>query len=355
MTQRLLDVLRDNGLLSAHLQTRDPRPVSSIGRFDLTNLRLGIEHSGRLVALLIRNPRAGVYIPISQGRWGFLRDAVFLVIARLAHRDRIVHLHGGYFAIFRSEAGPLIRLAMRAGLASVEQAWVLTDGLRGMFDGVVPADRVQVLENAVDDPFPDGVGSAPASTGPLRVLYLSNLLPEKGWADLLEALERVSASGRPPELQIRLVGERSPDVEREIEKRADRLSRRGISVEAPGPRTGAEKSDEYRRADLFVYPTRYRYEGQPLVLLEAMAAGLPIVTTTLGGIPDTVEEGRSALLVSPGDVEQLVRVLDRVLGDPDLRARLGGAARERYLARYTPSRFSEALIRHASPSGTGAA
>jgi glycosyltransferase involved in cell wall biosynthesis len=345
MTERLIHSLRDRDLLAAHLETHDPRPVSSIGRLDPTNLWLGLKHAIGLVAVLARQRGATVYVPISQNRWGFLRDAVFLVTARLAGRPRIVHLHGAYFATFRAASGPPIRAAMRAGLGGAEQAWVLTEGLRGIFGDLVPEERVGVLANAVDDPATPGeeLPAKAPSTDPLRILYLSNLVPDKGCLELIEALERAADSGGLPNLQVRLIGEATVGVRRRIEERARRLSRRGITIEVPGPRAGAEKDAEYGRADLFVYPTRYRYEGQPLVVLEAMAAGLPIITSSLAGIPETVEDERSALLVPPGDAGRLAEALSRAIVDPELRRRLGRAARERYLAHYTPQRFDDQL------------
>jgi glycosyltransferase involved in cell wall biosynthesis len=347
MTALLIDSLRDRGLLAGHLETRDPRPVSAMGRLDLTNLWLGLKHAMGLVVLFARQPRAAVYVPISQNRWGFLRDAVFLIAARLAGRPRIVHLHGAYFATFRADSGPLVRGAIRAALGGVDQAWVLTDGLRGVFEDLVPQDRVGVLENAADDPATAGQEPPVRAPSPesLRILYLSNLVPDKGCFELMEALERASDSDALPNLHVRLVGEVTTEVLRRIEERARGLAPRGITVEVSGPRTGAAKHAEYGRADLFVYPTRYRYEGQPLVLLEAMGAGLPIITTSVAGIPETVEDERSALVVPPGDVECLAEGLRRAISDPELRERLGRAARRRYLARYTPQRFDEQIAR----------
>lgn len=91
-------------------------------------------------------------------------------------------------------------------------------------------------------------------------------------------------------------------------------------MELVGTRTGAAKAREFAWADVFAFPTRYRNEGQPLVVLEALAAGLPIVTTRHRGIPETVRGGREALLVEPGDVEGLALALVRMAADPDLRA-----------------------------------
>jgi glycosyltransferase involved in cell wall biosynthesis len=342
MTQRLVDSLREMGRLAAHLDTRDPRPWTSIGRLDPTNLWLGLRHWVQLVALCLRHRRATVYVPVSQGRWGFLRDAVFLITARLFRRPRIVHLHGGYFSAFRAESGPMVRLAMRFALGGVEQAWVLTDGLRRSFGKLVPENRVRVVENCVEDPGPTEFATTPrggSRAGPLRILYLSNLVPEKGSLDLIEALRRGRSPLETP-VVVRFVGGAPPEVAEELRRRAEQVARSGVEVELPGARTGEAKLDEYRCADVFAYPTRYPYEGQPLVILEAMASGLPIVTSAQGGIAETVEDGRSAVVVRPGDVDALATAIARLVGDANLRAELGAEARKAYLARYTPERFA---------------
>ena len=83
----------------------------------------------------------------------------------------------------------------------------------------------------------------------------------------------------------------------------------------------------YDRAAVVVLPS-YR-EGLPLCVLEAMAHGRPVVATAVGGIPQLVEDGRTGLLVEPGDAEALRSALERLLSDPELRRRMGRAARAR--------------------------
>src|SRR5215208_1983736 len=95
MTERLVRALGERGLLAAHLDTRGGRLPSALGGFHPRNLLLGLSHGVRLAILIARHPDAAVYVPISQSRWGFLRDAVLLAVAGLTRRARIVHLHGG--------------------------------------------------------------------------------------------------------------------------------------------------------------------------------------------------------------------------------------------------------------------
>jgi glycosyltransferase involved in cell wall biosynthesis len=110
----------------------------------------------------------------------------------------------------------------------------------------------------------------------------------------------------------------------------------------PGVLSGNRKRDALHSADVFVFPPRGT-EGQPLVLLEAMSAGLPIVSTSHPGIADTVRTGVDGLLVDPGDVDGLAATLLGLIGDEGLRTQLGAAARQRYEDRYRIGRLRDDL------------
>jgi len=100
---------------------------------------------------------------------------------------------------------------------------------------------------------------------------------------------------------------------------------------------------ELTNADVFVYPTRW--DAQPLVLLEAMAAGLAIITTRVGGIPETLRDGAEAVLIDAGDREALATAIGDLLHDPIRRHSLGVAARRRYEADFTGDRFRADVAR----------
>jgi glycosyltransferase involved in cell wall biosynthesis len=341
MTRHLLRSLTELDACAGHLDTRDPRPVTTLGRLDVRNLVLGLSQAWRLNRLLAHRPdAAGVYISISQARWGFLRDAILVGIVRLRRRRVYVHLHGGLLASFYRQASPPMRWVIRAVLRQAYQGWVLTPSLRSQFDGLVPADRVHCISNVVDDPLarrlPQLPADAPAAPGQ-RILYLSNLLPGKGCFDLLAALRVLG--GASSGWEVRLVGFAGPEVERCVRREIAALPSDAARVTMVGGLTGDAKYEQYRWADVFVLPTRYPPEGQPLVLLEAMGAGLAVVSTRWAGIPDTLEDKREGLLVEPGDEHALAAALTGLAREPDLRKALGVAARARYEACYRPERL----------------
>lgn len=374
MTAHVLDAIRAIGLLAAHLDTRDPRPVVTTGRLDARNLWLGIAHAGKLVAILLRQNGAAVYLPLSQGTWGFLRDAVLIWIAVLFRRRVIVHLHGGSFGCFARSQGPVMRAVIRHTVGHVDQAWVLTSVHRAMFDGLLPPSRVKVLANTSQD-FGQGLGDIGRKSRiepTRRFLYLSNLLAEKGLFDLLEALEllgeRVGGS------EFRFAGEAQAHVLKEFRARAAGLATQGVAVRWEGVLTDADKAAAHRWAQVFILPSRYP-EGQPVSVIEAMSAGSAVIGTDRGrplatataiaapmlcddpsGIPCTVRNGKEGLIVSPGTPSALAEAIMRLIDEPALRQRLGDAARRRYLERYRPEAFHMAvakLLRGWSPNARG--
>jgi glycosyltransferase involved in cell wall biosynthesis len=96
-------------------------------------------------------------------------------------------------------------------------------------------------------------------------------------------------------------------------------------------------------ADIFVMPSRT--EALPMALIEAMGAGLPVVASGVGGIPEVVEHGREGWLVEPDDPRALASALDSLIGDGALRCRFGEAGRRRVLEQFTAHRMAEDYVR----------
>jgi glycosyltransferase involved in cell wall biosynthesis len=333
-TRQLLDSALAERFRLVHLDTTDDRGMANIGRFDAGNVRLACAHLLRFWRLLRREDPDLVYVPLAQNRLGFLRDALFLLSARLRARRVIVHLHGGGFRAFYRETDPLTRALVRASIGSVARAIVLGRRLRPMLEDIVPAAHVAVVPNGIPDPH-DGAGRAAradADTDAVRVVYLGTLMAEKGFLDVLDAAALL-AQERPGIRYVFAGAFLRPDVRARAERALDASVR--DRVEFAGVVAGVAKAALLRGADIFVFPTRYANEGHPYVVLEAMAAGLPIVTTARAAIPETIVDGESGMLVPESDPRALADAIRRLADDPALRARLGEAARARFLEHYT--------------------
>jgi glycosyltransferase involved in cell wall biosynthesis len=182
----------------------------------------------------------------------------------------------------------------------------------------VPAERIVVA--------PPGTEPAPAAEGPAEgsppaLLCVATVTPRKGHDVLVSALERIQDVA----WTCACVGglERAPEYVRTVR---DSVSQSGLGdrIDFVGERAGKLLDDLYRRASVFVAPSYY--EGYGMALMEALARGLPVVSTTGGAIPHTVPSD-AAILVPPGDAEALAEALRTVLTDDARRAELAAAAR----------------------------
>jgi len=181
----------------------------------------------------------------------------------------------------------------------------------------VPAERIEVVEPGTD-PAPLGRGSDGPGVG---LLCVGAITPRKGHAVLIDALARIA---RHP-WHLACVGslDRNPATVADLRRRIDACGLSG-RVTLTGEKGEEAIGAYYDRADAFVLPSFH--EGYGMVLAEALARGLPIVSTRAGAIPDTVPQ-TAGLLVPPGDAAALANALAAVLDDARLRARLAAGAR----------------------------
>lgn len=226
----------------------------------------------------------------------------------------------------RSVRVPMPRIAiraLRAAYQSFSRAWtaviVPSEALKKTATSVdrVPWDRLSAIPHGVEPPAAQARVATPHS-GPPRVLFVGKLEPVKGPDLLLEAVDRLVVAGIP--LDVSLVGGGS--LEAELRTRATEL--RSGRVTFLGVRRGRDLDPLYAAADIVVVPSRQ--ESLSMVVLEAMAAGCPILATDVGGIPEIAHEPRNALLVRP-DPDALAGGLRRLIEEPSLRASMAEANR----------------------------
>jgi glycosyltransferase involved in cell wall biosynthesis len=182
----------------------------------------------------------------------------------------------------------------------------------------------------------------PGANGTLRVLGVGRLVEKKGFDVLVEACGVLSRRG--VRFEAAIVGQ--------DDRHADEVRRRiaglGLDekVRLPGPMSQKELLGEYRRASALCMPCRVLpadRDGIPNVLVEAMAAGAPVVATAVSGIPELVDDGVNGLLVPPDEPEALADALLRLHSDPALAGRLGEAARETVRDRFDGERLARDL------------
>jgi len=194
----------------------------------------------------------------------------------------------------------------------------------------VPAARLTTITNGVDTEYFQPA-AAPA-TGPPRLLYIGRLVPDKDPDTLLQAFQLTIPAH--PDAELWLVGEGPRQAA--LQELAARLS---ISTQVRFIPPTDDLLPVLQQATLLVLSSRT--EALPNVVLEAMAAGLPVVATRVGGVPELVEPGVTGWLVPPGDAPALGAALGQVLSDPEARQAMGRNARQRAVGDFS----LEAMVR----------
>jgi glycosyltransferase involved in cell wall biosynthesis len=351
-TLALLEELRRGGIAVSRVNTADPEDeLTNRGRWTARNAWLALRHVAAALRRSLDPDVAAVYVPISQERPAFYRDALFLLGARLARKPIVVHLHGGAFADFyESEPAPM-RALIRRTVGRAALGIVLSEQLRPSLECVLPPERVKPVLIGVD--VETATGRAPEQASEqVRVLFLSTLMEEKGLYVFIEAVAR--AREERPDVRAEIAG---TWFGRDTEPKARALVESlGIAeaVTFHGVVSGADKTRLLASCDIFCLPSFYWLEGTPSVVIEAMAAGLPVVATRWRGIPDLVIEGETAILVDRAEPQPVADALVALAADPELRRRLGEAGRRLYGAQFTRAAFGERALAVLRPLLEGA-
>jgi glycosyltransferase involved in cell wall biosynthesis len=327
------------------LDTSDRRDLANVGTFDLMNVYLASRSIVQLAFLcLTRRPKL-VYVPIAQNVPSFLRDGTFVIVSSFLSRAKIVvHLHGSHFRDFFENTNGFMRWFIKRSLKRVDMAIVLGNRLKRIFDGLVK--DIEVVPNGIPTAYPASTKVAETHGNPLQIGYLGNLFKSKGVLDLLAAARSVLE--KHPETRFRFAGawwQQEPETK---EQALRFIHENGLdgSVEFTGVVLNGDKEDFLASTDIFVLPTRYPTEGLPLVILEAMAHGCPVISTRdVGAIPEVVVDGVTGILVEKQNPQQLSEAIIKLIENPKLRESMGKAGRERFEKNYTMDINVENMIR----------
>jgi glycosyltransferase involved in cell wall biosynthesis len=274
-------------------------------------LKSWIAFMGRLVAGRV----ALLHVNIASDA-SFWRKSLFILPAHLLRVPYLLHMHGGNFvAFYRSRSSPVQRF-IRWVYRNARAVIALSDEWRDTLASIAPGSRLAVIPNPVEIP----PWQATLAEGAPTVLFLGVIKEHKGVNDLLRAWPAVRAAI--PAARLVLAGSGDVDEARTLARDL------GVqdSVETPGWIRGDAKHAVLGRAWAFALPSYF--EGMPMSILEAMAAGVPVVATKVGGIPMAVDE-RCGVLIPPRDAARLSQSLIEILGDASRRKAMGAAARER--------------------------
>jgi glycosyltransferase involved in cell wall biosynthesis len=307
------------------------------GRFSLGNIRNAAVDAARTYRAARSADIVHLHTPLLPAM-PLLRALAICLAARLAGAAVICHAHSGLLGSPHTDVfqpGLICRLVIR-GLRITHLVMTVAECGTQALRRVAPRLTVSTVANAVD-----ARQFAPADPrqDPPLLLFVGQLSRSKGLEDLVAALQLLADRG--VVVRTRLIGGAQQAGEEEANRIRELARRSRLPIELPGPLDPADVRQALSEAAIFCLPSHW--EGQSISVLEAMASGLPVIVTAVGANPDAVRDGVDGIIVAPGDAPALAGALDRLIGDADLRARMGDAARSRVRDRYDRPHLSDRI------------
>ncbi|WP_182046059.1 glycosyltransferase family 4 protein [Curtobacterium sp. ME26] len=332
MTRTFMDVLVGSGRRPVLVDRRFSRSVDEIGSKSIKKVFSGISLLFRLGTTLRHHRDAAVVFFTTNRPPSFWVDVVMSVELRMLRRPYIAYVHtSGYRAL--AERGALHRGGVALLLGGATSLVVL--GKSMLRDVQQFNEAPSVIPNAVGGPE----RRATAVGGSSTIAFLSNLIPGKGAEDFMRIANRCLTNA--PDARAIVIGRASSDgyaeglraiLDPEVRDRVDFIG--AIFDEA--------RDGLLATASVLVFPSTYRYEAQPLTVLEAMRVGVPVVAYDVGGLRDVIDDDVNGFLVRSGDWEAASERCRIILSSRDDRDRLAAGALRTFRERFGLARYSAA-------------
>jgi len=318
--------------------------VGDLKSFALSKMVAACKIYLRLLSQFFSGRPNAVYLTPTIDGYGLLRDCICVLICRIFSVRCILHLHmRGVRNNYEQSAS--YRFLYRTLFKNTD----IIHLSENLYDDVAPLispEKFHVVANGVVDPgvqeASDATSNEQRSTSDLpTILFLSNLDPEKGPLDLLEASQRLTQDGVAHKV-IFAGAKVKMEVTAAIADAAAASQHNSIIL--TGPVYDNDKQNLLKHADIFVFPSYYRYECQPLSIMEAMAYALPIAATKEGAIPELLNQGECGVLFPAHDIESLTYELRQLIANTNRRQQLGKKARVRFLQHYSVEAFEQRFV-----------
>ncbi len=276
------------------------------------------------------------YLAITCHGIGFLKDSPFVLMCKLFQRKIVIHQHNKGMAndVDKWPYRWLLPLCYKNARVILLSWYLYSD-----IEKVVPRENVVICPNGIKVDKRNNNESVRNKNAVPHLLFLSNLIKSKGVFVLLDALKILK--DKDYSFICDFVGGETKEID--AKRFADEVNRRKLNrfVVYWGRKYGKEKEEYFEKSDMFVFPSME--DCFPLVILEAMASKLPIVTTAEGAIPDEVRDGENGLIAKRQDAESLADCICKLIDDPELRTKMGENGQRRLVSMFTETAFEERM------------
>lgn len=257
---------------------------------------------------LIINPDIKIIHIHSSHRGSFVRKSIAAYIAKLFHKKVIFHLHGSNFnEFYESLPGPARRLVSIV-LDRCDLIIALSKQWQSDIAKKCSNKNIKILYNPIKIKEINNKNDQI-----INVLFMGRIGKRKGAYDIIDAAKYIQN----PNIRINLYGDGEVEQVKELVNKHDL----GNIINIKGWISGNQIEVALKEADICILPS-YN-EGLPMFILEAMGHGLPVISTPIGGIPESVENGVNGFLITPGDYKDLAQKIEYLADNTDLRHKMG--------------------------------
>ncbi|WP_400075810.1 glycosyltransferase family 4 protein [Winogradskyella sp. R77965] len=272
-----------------------------VGSFSLKKAFNGIRFNLQIYKIFQSN---AVYVTPGQSFFGVLKYGVIILTSKMLKRKIIIHIHGNYLREEYKRIGKLKKIIVKVILRMADKGIVLSRSLIPNLTPFLKKENIKIIYNFVEDYLLEDtkkiINNKRLNT--LRIVYLSNLMLEKGILDLLKALKEMEINKL--EYRAKLAGNIDLNSKKKIDNYLNQLN----NAEYLGVVEGDRKKELLLWGNVFIFPSYYRMEGQPISIIEAMATGNVVLASNHAGISD-IFSSKNGLFIRSKDYKDILNKL----------------------------------------------
>ncbi len=335
-TQIILNSGLKNEFNLIHLDTRMNTDVATMGRWSFSKMYRSVGIYVEFLQKIKQQQPQLILVPISQTTMGFFKDAPFIWLGKFMGKKVLIQLRGSNFGNWINSASGITKRLVKTTLKKCVGVIVLGNNLKPLFKDYFSENQIFVIPNGANYELQT------KNITTLNVLYLANFLPSKSFDDVLKALVILKEKGI-TNFKFQAAG--AWDNETFKQQCLAIIEENQLThVELFPPQSGAAKMQLFANAAVFVFCPKMP-EGHPWVIVEAMANGLPIITTDQGAIVESVIDGKNGFIVPVESPETIAEKLELLINDAELRNQFSMNSKQFYNANYTEEKMVENLAK----------
>ena len=251
-----------------------------------------------------------IYLTPGQTFFGVVKYSLFIYLSKLLRKEIIIHVHGNHLGEEYKTLSGIKKKIFKNLLKHTSKGVVLSESLKGNMSPFIEQKKIHVLYNFVEDHLyniEENTVNEKLKLLKPKIIFLSNLMQEKGVFELLDSLKILEKSNFDYEAKV------AGNIDKDSAQRINSYFKELKNTAYIGVVSGDEKRNLLSWGNVFILPTYYKMEGQPISILEAMATGNIIITTNHAGIPDIFSNKKNGFFVRKNDSQHIVDVLKHIV------------------------------------------